>query len=393
MTNQPDHPSRPPDDSHFQSTAIGGQANDSASAAGDVVAPAEPEAASSAAVRGRRWADRWRAFLSDQVTPVRLASHVALLLVAALVIVLSRITLPQWDVVRVAPAETVEQSQGVPLAMLNQQAVGGSPLLESGVLLRAPVPFTQSAERPRTEVITYTVQVEDTVLGIAEKFGLNPNTIVWANHELTDNPFLLEIGQELIILPVDGVYHKVKEGDTIKKLATRYRVTTDKIVNYPLNNLQSETDPLTPGQMIIVPDGDATPPTPPAVKPPSAPWRNRNFVWPSGGRLTQGFWLPAHPAIDIGTYKGAPVVAADDGVVAVAGWSTYGYGNYIVIRHYDGFETLYAHLSRIDVAAGEAVGRGQLIGAVGSTGRSTGPHLHFEVNRNGRSYNPLLYLP
>jgi murein DD-endopeptidase MepM/ murein hydrolase activator NlpD len=338
-------------------------------------------------------AARWRAFLGDQVSPVRLASHAALLLVAVLVILLSRIDLPQWEVVRVAPVETAERPATAPLAVFNQQPVGGSPLLESGVLLRAPVPFTEIADRPRTGVITYTVQVEDTVLGIAEKFGLNPNTIVWANHELTDNPFLMEIGQELIILPVDGVYHKVKEGDTIKKLATRYRVTAEKIIAYPLNNLQTEEDALTPGQMLIVPDGDATPPAPPAVKPPSAPWRNRNFVWPSGGRITQGFWLPAHPALDLGTYNGAPVWAADEGVVAVAGWSTYGYGNYVVIRHYDGFETLYAHLSRIDVAAGNAVSRGQQIGAVGSTGRSTGPHLHFEVNKSGRSYNPLLYLP
>ncbi|MCS6844902.1 MAG: M23 family metallopeptidase [Caldilineales bacterium] len=117
------------------------------------------------------------------------------------------------------------------------------------------------------------------------------------------------------------------------------------------------------------------------------------MVWPARGRLTQGFWLPAHPAIDIGAHTGAPVWAADEGVVAEAGWSNYGYGYYVLIRHYDGFSTLYAHLSRIDVSPGEAVGRGQQIGAIGSTGRSTGPHLHLEVRYNGRAYNPLVYLP
>lgn len=340
-----------------------------------------------------RLADSWRGFLNDQVTPVRLASHVALVLVAVLVVALSRVELPQWTVAPppLPPAES--PTQEAPPVVWNREPVGGSPLLESSALVRAPVPFTESAQRPRTEVITYTVQMEDTILGIAEKFGLNPNTIVWANHDLSENPFLLEIGQELIILPVDGVYHKVKKGDTVEKLAKRYRVTPEKIVNFPLNNLQSKDDPLVPDTMLIIPDGDATPPEPPAVRAPSAPWRSRNMVWPARGRLTQGFWLPAHPAIDIGAHTGAPVWAADEGVVAEAGWSNYGYGYYVLIRHYDGFSTLYAHLSRIDVSPGEAVGRGQQIGAIGSTGRSTGPHLHLEVRYNGRAYNPLVYLP
>lgn len=335
---------------------------------------------------------RWQAFLNDQVSPVRLASHVALLLIAGLVLVLGRLSLPHWDVVHVAPAQ-VQESARRPLLTFSQQAVGGSPLQESGVLVRAPVPFTQIPDRPRQNVITYTVQIEDTVLGIAERFNLNPNTIVWSNQELTDNPFLLQIGQELIILPLDGVYHKVKEGDTLKTIAAKYRVTPEKIVEYGPNALDSVDAALAVGQMIIVPDGDATPPEPPAQKRASAPWRNLDMVWPAYGSITQGFWLPAHPAIDIGASLGTTVRAADAGVVTQAGWSSYGYGRYVVIRHNDGFTTLYAHLSRIDVSAGDAVARGQQIGLVGSTGRSTGPHLHFEVTLNGRSYNPLLYLP
>lgn len=340
-----------------------------------------------------RLAQQWRAFLSDQVSPIRLASHAALLLVAALVLLLSRVHLPQWDVVHIAPDETDAAAAEVAAPPFNLAPVGGSPFQESGVLLRAPVPFTEISDHPRTEVITYTVQVEDTILGIAEKFHLNPNTIVWSNQELTDNPFLLEVGQQLFILPVDGVYHTVKEGDSIKKIASRYRVTPEKIVEFAPNGLSSVDDPLTPGQMLVVPDGDATPPEPPARKAAKAPWRSRNFIWPAYGRLTQGFWLPAHPAIDIGAHQGASVVAADDGTVIQAGWSSYGYGNMVMIRHYDGAQTLYAHLSRIDVSPGEVVSRGQQIGLVGSTGRSTGPHLHFEVIIGGRNYNPLLYLP
>jgi murein DD-endopeptidase MepM/ murein hydrolase activator NlpD len=350
-----------------------------------------------AAPRWLRLLEHWRAFLADQVSPVRMASHVALLLVAGLVVVLSRVDLPQWEGVRLPQVQSAELAEAAPQLALVQQAIGGSPLQGSGVLLRASVPFTEIPDRPRTDIITYTVQIEDTILGIAEKYGLNPNTIVWSNQELTDNPFLLEIGQQLVILPVDGVYHRTKEGDTVEKLASTYRVPAEVIIGYSPNGLASAEQPLTAGQMIVVPGGDATPPEPP--RPPavrqtaSSPARGASFAWPTYGILTQGYWLPAHPAIDLGASTGTTVRAADDGIVAQAGWSSYGYGNYVVINHYDGYQTLYAHLNRIDVSPGEAVARSQQIGAVGSTGRSTGPHLHFEVILNGRSYNPLLYLP
>lgn len=340
-----------------------------------------------------RWVGQWwREFLTDQVTPVRLASHVALLLVAGLVLVLSQINLPQWDVTRVSSASS-EQAASGPVLAFNQEPVGGSPLQESGVLLRAPVPFTEIPDRPRLGIITYTVQIEDTVLGIAEQFGLNPNSIVWSNSDLDENPFLLAVGQELIILPVDGVYHTVKDGDTVESIAKKYKVEPEKIVEYDLNGLTGINAPLNPGQKIIVPGGDNTPPQPTVRQVPSAPWRAQNMVWPAYGRLTQVYWLPAHPAIDIGAPLGSVVLAAEEGTVSAAGWSTYGYGNYIIVRHYDGFATLYAHLNRIDVSPGDYVARGQQIGTVGSTGRSTGPHLHFEVSLGGRTYNPLLYLP
>jgi murein DD-endopeptidase MepM/ murein hydrolase activator NlpD len=342
----------------------------------------------------------WATFRGDQVTPVRLVSHLALLVMAVLVLALSRVELPTWEIVRIAPAQVENVALPQELAF-EPLPVGGSPLQESGVLVRAPVPFTEIPDRPRNGVITYTVQLDDTVLGIAEQFHLNPNTIVWANLEDLNNPFVMEVGQILLIPPIDGVLHTVKEGDTVAKIAKLYKATEEAIVSYTLNKLASTDDTLTVGAVLIVPDGDRTPPEQVVTGPSaprggtgtSAPWRGAGFIWPSYGRLTQRFWLPAHPAIDIGAPTGTPVVAADAGTVITAGWSSVGYGNMILIRHADGFVTLYAHLSRIDVSYGDTVARGQRIGAIGSTGRSTGPHLHFEVQVGGRSYNPLVYLP
>lgn len=337
----------------------------------------------------------WESFRQDNVTPVRMASHVALLVIALLVLALSQIELPTWEapLLAAAPAQQASEIAATPEPVFVREAIGGSPLQESGVLLRAPVPFTQIPDRPRLEVITYTVQLDDTVLGIAEQFRLNPNTIIWANLEDLDQPFFMEVGQSLRIPPLDGVLHTVTDKDTLAAIAKKYKVEVDKIVGFAGNNLAAADAPLTPGQVLVVPDGDRTPPQPPAVaRAPSAPWRASNFIWPSSARLTQGY-AGYHPAIDIGAHRGTPVVAADEGTVRVAGWSSVGYGNYIVISHGDGFVTLYAHLDSIAVSAGDYVARGQYIGSVGSTGRSTGPHLHFEVSTNGRTYNPLQYLP
>jgi murein DD-endopeptidase MepM/ murein hydrolase activator NlpD len=302
-------------------------------------------------------------------------------------------------VVRLAPPQPVDAALPPELAF-EPLPVGGSPLQESGVLVRAPVPFTEIPDRPREGVITYTVQLADNVLGIAEQFKLNPNTVVWANLEDLSKPFVMEVGQILLIPPIDGVLHTVKEGDTVAKIAKLYKATPEAIVGYAPNQLASADDALTTGAVLIVPDGDRTPPEQLVAAPSarggggtSAPWRAAGFVWPTYGLLTQRFWLPAHPAIDIGASTGTPVVAADEGTVITAGWSSVGYGNLVLIRHPDGFVTLYAHLSSIDVSYGDYVARGQRIGGVGSTGRSTGPHLHFEIQTGGRSFNPLVYLP
>ena len=263
-------------------------------------------------------------------------------------------------------------------------------------LIRDAVPHTIIPDRPRLEVITYTVQSGDTVIDIAERFGLETDTIMWASGRLEDHPDLLQIGQVLTVLPLDGVYHTVQKGDTLAAIAKKYKVDMEAIAQSEYNGLEGQ-DELTVGQKIIVPGGKK--PYVPLVvhayvgKVPTGAVKGTGiFDWPVTGRITQNFWT-SHKAIDIGAPTGRTVIAADSGYVATVGWSKYGYGNYIVIDHGNGFQTLYAHLSAVLVEVGQSVGKGGRIGSVGSTGRSTGPHLHFEIRYQGAQRNPFGYLP
>lgn len=334
----------------------------------------------------------------DRMSPVRLASHAAVLLVTLLAVLLSRLELPRWDLTlpsTVSEGQTPSISLAEPLfAPTDGEA---TPLLGDDFLARAAVPYTIIPERARLDVITYTVQPGDTVIGIAARFKISPDTVMWANGRLEDNPDLLKLGQQLVILPVSGVLHKVVKNDTIESIAKQYKVTPDAILNFEWNKLDKTNPVLQVGQQIIVPGG-----TKPYVArvahayngpvPTGAKKGTGAFVWPVSGTITQKFWAK-HTGLDIGAPAGAPVKAADTGFVAVAGWSNVGYGYYIVIDHGNGYQTLYAHLSRILVEVGQSVGKGARIGSVGSTGNSTGPHLHFEIRLNGAPRNPYGFLP
>ncbi len=264
------------------------------------------------------------------------------------------------------------------------------------VVTRLAQPHTIIPERSRLEVITYTVQAGDTVQSIADSFGLQPTTLMWADSAIEDAPDMLRIDQQVTILPIDGVYHTVAEGDTLEEIAEEYEVEPDAIIACEYNDLESSDQQIVEGMMLIVPGGEK-----PYVQKvvttyvgsvPEGARGTGRFQWPVLGSISQGYWY-GHRAIDVAAPTGSALLAADGGFVSFAGWTDIGYGYLVVIDHANGFATYYAHLSSIYVYSGQAVGRGEVIGAVGSTGWSTGPHLHFEVRYYGVEQNPRAYLP
>jgi len=276
-----------------------------------------------------------------------------------------------------------------------QETAASSPVLSvtSGTEMATA---TLISDKPRAEIIEYEVRPGDTVSGIAEKFGISIDTIRWANNLKSIKA--IKPGQKLKILPVTGIAHKVRHGETIYSIAKKYSVDPQGIVDWPYNSFANdETFALAVGQILIVPDG---------VMPKAKPWSPRTyyavvpkagtvagtgvFAWPTSGRISQGYrWY--HKAIDIANKAAPLILAADRGTVVAAGWRG-GYGKMVIVNHGNGFTTLYAHLSRIDVSPGQQVNQGQPLGQMGSTGRSTGTHLHFEIRKNGVAQNPLNYL-
>ena len=331
----------------------------------------------------------------------RASTHLIVILLAALAIGLSNAPF-LWGGIRAirplrqAPVEpiapTIVVEEGAPLTLPTQLNNA-----EDDVLTRAAVPKTIIPDRTREEISTYVVQSGDTIYGIAAKFGIAPETIMWSNTVLEDNPDLLRVGQELIVLPVNGVYHQVGAGDTIDGIAATFKTEPVAIINYPLNELDPDEPIIEPGQWLVVPGGTKpfVPRTVTAYSgpiPEDATSGSGVFAWPTSGSIYQGYWS-AHPGLDIAAWFGAPVNAADSGYVVLAGWDDTGYGYHVVIDHGNGFQTLYGHLQAYYVDAGDNVAKGQQIGEMGNTGNSTGPHLHFEVRQGTVQRNPAGFLP
>ncbi len=271
--------------------------------------------------------------------------------------------------------------------------------VQSGVLAVDYNPWEQSiitniSAKPRDKIIDYVVRKGDTLDKIAKKFGVTVNTIKWANNLKSD---IVRVGQVLKIPPVSGVVHKVKAGETIYSIAKKYKVDPQNIVNFPFNEFADpDTFALRPGQILYVPGG--------VIEKKRAVVRRKalaqvqagvkgtgRFIWPTTGRITQyPIWY--HMALDIANRSAPNIIAADSGTVVYSGCLRYGYGCHIIIDHGNGYRTLYAHMSRLYVSVGQRVARGQAIGRMGSTGRSTGTHLHFEIRRGNRLLNPLGFL-
>ena len=276
--------------------------------------------------------------------------------------------------------------------------------------------------RPRNELSTYTVQDGDTVFGIAEKFGLQPQTILWGNYNiLLDDPHSLQPGQELTILPVDGVYWEWLGGIPFGEWARFYGVSAADVIEYPGNNIDPttvgdyENASIRTGTWLIIPGGKrdfvswSAPLGVTRENPASARVLGEgacdpvsggavgygSFIYPTNKHYLSGFdFSPGtnHNGLDFAGNTGEAIYASDAGVIVYAGWNDYGYGNMVMIDHGNGFQSLYAHMSALNVGCGQSVGQGEVIGAVGSTGRSSGSHLHFEIMA-GMKVNPWDYLP
>jgi murein DD-endopeptidase MepM/ murein hydrolase activator NlpD len=287
---------------------------------------------------------------------------------------------------------------------------------------RLALMHTTIPNRPRAEITIYVVEKGDTIFGIAEKFGLKPETILWGNqYILGDNPHNLRPDQELNILPVNGTYYQWQAGDGLNGVAKFFGVTPEEIINYPGNNLNPNEigdfahPNIEAGAWLIVPGGErefvtwsapAIPRDNPGVAKVLGPGACGSvvdgalgvglFIWPANNHFLSGFdYSPAtnHFGIDVDGNLGDAIYAADNGVIVYAGWNNWGYGNVVVINHGNGWQTLYAHMSAYNVGCGQSVFQGTVIGAFGSTGNSSGPHLHYEMMYNGTKVNPWDYLP
>jgi len=343
------------------------------------------------------WVWRWRGDREAQ-RPVlgRMASHIALALILVLFVVLGSMKFDFVVSASQAASDLASRNTGNDADALTTSTPrsyyrgGGNTGITRQVEAHTAIP-----DRPRLEIITYAVQPGDTAELIAQSFGLQPTTLMWSNPEMEKMPDLLQVGQILTILPIDGVYHTVEVSDTLESLAEKYKVTVEAMTTCAFNTIPAGGQ-LAVGEKLIVPGG-----TKPYVAREVTAYQGPVetivtgagiFYWPASGVLTQGYWY-GHRAIDIGSSVGSAIVASDGGYVSFAGWTDIGYGYLVVLDHANGFQTYYAHLSRIFVTEGETVYAGEVIGAMGSTGNSTGPHLHYEIRYNGYPTNPLIYLP
>lgn len=269
-------------------------------------------------------------------------------------------------------------------------------ITNSGALVKPILSPSEIEAINRNEIVQYAVQDGDTISSIANLFGISINTILWENN-LTSYS-IIRPGQTLSILPVAGIRHKVLKGENISKIAKKYSIDEEEIIDF---NRLASADDLQLGEVLIIPGGRKPQATqtfvlrkiaPPQISDVAsivAPDLGKMF-WPAGCKRISQYYNWKHHGVDIACSKGSSIVSAGEGTVikAQGGWNG-GYGIMVVVDHGNGKQTLYGHLSQLYVSVGDAVAAGQALGAEGSTGRSTGPHVHFEVRQDGARVNPL----
>lgn len=327
------------------------------------------------------------------------------------------------------PIGQVQQEQKQAIAEASATPTAEPTVSQEDAVVRAAA-VAPPPEQPLYQV--YTVQEGDTVSSIAGRFGLSPSTIINNNAEIQDSNFLV-LNQSIIVPAADGVLYEVRYGDTLSDIAARYDVTVDAITGFAANKVPTPDSTITEAMTVFVPGGQPPAPAPVASEAPSptdSPSATpvpedseetdatatddstdssgggrivrsgassaEGLIWPIVGPISSPYG-PSHPlGIDIDGYNlvGQPIAAATSGTVIFAGGNACcSYGLYVVIMSPGGIETLYGHLSSISVTQGETVAQGEQIGIIGSTGYSTGTHLHFEVIDNGVRENPIDYLP
>ena len=298
-----------------------------------------------------------------------------------------------------------------PSVLTRQSAGRASTATDAPVEGPAPqdAPSTSDeATAPQQGYFTYTIQPGDTVDSVAVAFGIDPGYITWNNPEISD-PDSLIIGGTLLIPATNGLVYHVTLGDTLNGIADAYGVDVNSIVSYGPNALTSP-DNVVEGMVLVVPGAAIPAPAPPAIDEPmvasaddggvsSDPGltASSGLIWPWYGGISQYFGEPElgsyHKGLDIEGGIGGTIIAAASGTVVLTAWDDYGLGYHVIIDHGNGMQTIYGHLSDIWVSQGQYVNQGDAIGALGNTGYSTGPHLHFQINMFGTPVDPLGYLP
>jgi len=270
--------------------------------------------------------------------------------------------------------------------------------IEGSALIKPEITSLDASKIQRDKIIEYTVQQGDTISTVARKFGVSQDTILWENNLTITN--YIRPGQILKILPTSGIAYKIAKGDNLSKIVQKYNSDKNKIIEF--NRLADESD-LQVGQIIIIPEGK--PYYPPVAAKPKLASLTKIFqpshvevpagdkmAWPTTARRISQYFNWRHIGLDIDGDFGDPVWAADDGVVIKSVCLKTGYGCHVIIDHGNGKSTLYGHFQKLYVTEGQKVARGDVLGEEGSTGMSTGSHLHFEVRFGGKRYNPLSYI-